>query len=811
MKNILKSLICIVQIAPFFIFNAAFSQNNTITATAFQNLAIDSSGRVIDITFNQNVALTIPWDRFRFTINNVQPLSRDGGAFLGDLNSDSVPDLIIAGFNGNIHFYPGIKGKYNQFGNGSLLKFLYDNPEDDPYSGPWGGYWIQGDIADLDGDGENEAILGGKLFKNTGTPSEPILKLGYTFNSHIDPAASIGDLNGDGKPDVVISFSYNIGTYIYWNNSSPGTFNFTQELLTTWPNYSANNNHVSLADLNGDGLLDLAGPAGIYFNTGTSQVPHFDFTNPSPWNKSGGPSWGAGSDQPPHIYLKDVNNDGLIDAYVSNLSNPLWQVLYYRNIGTSSSHRFEYVGPVVVKNTPLNLYYRGEDGASFSGKRGFVATADIDNNGYEDILLSTDGGESFGSPTILWNFSDSEELTQQTLTYQDLYTYASLDKVTSIDNFSRSEYDFLFYPANLFAAWSDFTKDGLPDIIQCDQFMDGFYLSLITRNGYWPFEEGNRTSITSQPSGVQATAMGTVVIDIDRDGHKDIVGGSEDGRLLFYRNLATDGTLSLADPVFLCDSANNPIVTGTQSWPAAIDLDGDGDLDFLVATENGVIYRVLCGSPGNSNGYKIDGLLGSLEQNPVNVTHTVGGGTITPSITTIDIDKDGLQDIVMADVQGYVWLLHNIGTVTEARFSLKPLIISKTNSTDIERIDNRHFRLYFSLPTIVNETKIYYYDIRVNNALISGEVVITQGESGIEEGQTEQLSVYPNPVVDKVFIKAAWIISEVSVWDVFGKCLIRKPVNMKSSSIDLSSLVPGIYILNIQKDKKQINRKIVIR
>jgi PKD repeat protein len=88
---------------------------------------------------------------------------------------------------------------------------------------------------------------------------------------------------------------------------------------------------------------------------------------------------------------------------------------------------------------------------------------------------------------------------------------------------------------------------------------------------------------------------------------------------------------------------------------------------------------------------------------------------------------------------------------------------------------------------------------------------ILVGGNGIDKEESGQLSVYPNPVVDKVFFKAEWIISEISIWDIYGKCLIRTPVNMKSGSIDLSSLVSGMYILSVNKDKNQINRKIVIR
>ena len=63
-------------------------------AEASQNLAIDPMGRVVDVIFAEDVAINAPWDRFKFGIDIVQPLVRDGGAFFGDLTGDHVDDLV---------------------------------------------------------------------------------------------------------------------------------------------------------------------------------------------------------------------------------------------------------------------------------------------------------------------------------------------------------------------------------------------------------------------------------------------------------------------------------------------------------------------------------------------------------------------------------------------------------------------------------------------------------------------------------------------------------------------------------------------
>lgn len=787
------------------------TQCQTLTASAEQNLSVDPYGRVIDITFNQPVVITEYWDRFRFTINMVAPMARDGGAFKGDFNNDGIQDFFLATFMGQILFFPGIKGPDNHFGQGSLIKFKTNSTTDDPYFSNEDGDWLQGDVADFDGDGTMDIIVGGRLYKNSGTTMEPLLELVYQFTVQWDPAASAGDLNHDGKTDIVITHSS--GTEVFWNNSTPGVFNFSVEFLTSWGS-SLRNNHLAVGDLNGDQLLDLASPAGIYYNTGSLEAPVFEFSTPTAWNKLGGPSWEATSDQPAHVFLKDMDGDGLCDAYISNLSSTIWQALYYKNTGSSGSPLFEYIGPVLAAESPLNICYRGDTTPSFSPKRGFVATADIDNNGKEDLLLSQNGGESFGSPTIIWNLQNTDKLSQQELSYQELYTYPEFEKISSVCDFFDSYCDFLVHPSNLFYLWEDFTNDGLPDVLCCDQFLDAFVLYQAPRLGNWPFSLGPTQVITSNPSQAQAVARGSCLFDLDLDGVKDIVGGSESGELLFYRNLGTNGTLTLTDPVVLNNISGIPVNVGTQSWPTAIDLDGDGDMDFLVATESGLIYQIICLLPGNINGFESAGPLGTLEQDPVDVTHIIGGGTISPSLTTIDLDNDGLQDIVMADANGAVWSLINTGTASAPVFSLQPFMVSETNAANLEKIDPLHYRLYFAYPTNANQTVLSYHDIEFNNNNYSGSTIIAPPSSTGNYNLMDNIKpliIYPNPSSTVLSIEGInEELSEISIFSSEGKLLFQsKPKN--NNTINISMLSSGLFIIKIRTPQKTITQKFIKR
>lgn len=698
-----------------------------LAVRASQNLALDPWGRVVDVTFNQDHAVIVPWDRFRFDIDMVQPLARDGGAFLGDVNGDDVLDLLLADFEGARLLFPGIAGDPRRFGHGVYLQETTSDPTIDPFRSPLGGGdWVQGAVGDIDGEGKSEIIIGNVLYRNVGTHTKPKLHNAYLFDKGSwDPAAALGDLNGDGKLDVVVTYNYGGGSWVYWNSSTPGHFRFIPQRLTNWPVGSAPHNRLTVGDLNGDGLLDLAGRAGIYVNTGTVTVPVFDFRNPEPWTVTGGgPSWRISSDMGLNVFLADGDGDGLLDAYVSSLSSTVWQVLFYRNTGTPSSPVFQYAGPVVVSSTPVKVSYRGDTEPSFSPKRAFASAGDIDQNGLQEILLSTSGGQSFGAPTILWNFpTERGAPAAHRLSYQDLYTYPPLSKVVS----PCYREDALCQPPNLFSAWTDLTNDGLPDALVTNEYDYKLYRS--NRVGVWPFTLSDSFFYPGAPiktlSGAGARGMGVTVVDVDLDGRLDLVVGTENGQLRYYRNITTSGVIKLADPVFLTDAAGSRIDVGTEAWPTAIDLNGDGHVDFLVANEDGKIRQVFAAPPGSPpRTYSLGSFLGTPEQTPVDVTHVVGGGTIAPSLTTLDVDGDGLSDVVMGTADGELWLLKNLGTQSTPHFRLQPLTVARTSAAYMELLDARRVRLYFALPTVSGDTVLTYHGVPTPGAPISGRVVI---------------------------------------------------------------------------------------
>jgi hypothetical protein len=120
---------------------------------------------------------------------------------------------------------------------------------------PW-----QVTLGDVDGDGDLDATLA-KAADGIGDPGGAVL-LGNgdgTFGApvHVDagghtPATDLGDLDGDGDLDWVLS-GFAGGIWKLYVNDGDGNFTFDQELAAT-----SNPSCAVLLDVDNDGVLDLA-------------------------------------------------------------------------------------------------------------------------------------------------------------------------------------------------------------------------------------------------------------------------------------------------------------------------------------------------------------------------------------------------------------------------------------------------------------------------------------------------------------------------------------------------------------------------
>ena len=82
-----------------------------------------------------------------------------------------------------------------------------------------------------------------------------------------------------------------------------------------------------------------------------------------------------------------------------------------------------------------------------------------------------------------------------------------------------------------------------------------------------------------------------------------------------------------------------------------------------------------------------------------------------------------------------------------------------------------------------------------------------QQDSSIIEG----LSMYPNPVSNgKVYISTKNDSDkEVIIFDLLGKKVLQ--TMLSSRELNISSLIPGVYIIKINEDNASATRKLIVR
>ena len=202
--------------------------------------------------------------------------------------------------------------------------------------------------------------------------------LGYCQNHQV----AIGDLNGDGKPDIVVANPSlnNVGVFLNTGNGTlgPGTF------LAV----SGRPDSISLADLNSDGHLDLL---LVVVGSGTSQLQvmlgdgHGGFAAPV--------AVPTGSVAPiTNTIIADFNGDGLPDVAFGIIAESLQiAVIFGDGHGGFSAPRLIAAGNDTTSAVELLLLDANKDGKPDL----IVNTSRVSAGIHESFLLVNDGKANF--------------------------------------------------------------------------------------------------------------------------------------------------------------------------------------------------------------------------------------------------------------------------------------------------------------------------------------------------------------------------------------------------------------------------------
>ena len=433
-------------------------------------------------------------------------------------------------------------------------------------------------------------------------------------------AVATGDLNGDGKLDVV-----NLDSDLYLNASlgnGDGTFQLPVSLYVYALGSISSSEAIAVGDFNGDHILDVA-VWGAGFPNSNHAVQIFlgngngTFTEGKTYAAPNSNNFNAG---PQTIVAADVNGDGKLDLISLTYENGVF-VFLGNGDGTFKA--------------PVNYAT-----ARTSGCCAALAVGDLNADGKADLAIAENDGV-----TILLNAGSG---TFGTATYYasgvagsspgdgiaigDVNGDKKPDVVITNENFGAIIFtnkgagvfaesgtiDGAFMGSTDNLALADLNNDKKLDIVLEDMFGNVYtYFG----NGKGKFTTGPAYSLAVYGSGNNLVAVG----DFNGDGALDLLDTSN--------NTTNSVSLGRGDGSFQTAQLYPFAVEGQYQNIAVADFNGDGIPDVVAQGSTAGTITVVLGGPNGTLGTK------------TTVT-TVCTNTFTYGVAAGDVNGDGKADVV---------------------------------------------------------------------------------------------------------------------------------------------------------------------
>ncbi len=556
---------------------------------------------------------------------------------IGDIDGDGKPDLAITNINTNTLSVFRNTGSPGTISFATKIDFITGAES----------YGVS--IGDLDGDGKPDLAVTNydlntlSVLRSTSTPGVISFDAKIDFSTGMEPfSLSMGDLDGDGKPDLVVGNDGYNAVSVFKNTSVPGTISFDSKVDFTTGGRSYD---VTIGDLDGDGNIDIA-VVNSFDNTvsvlrNTSIIGSISFANKVDFPTGTGPV---------SVSIGDIDSDGKPDLAVANLHSNYISV--FRNQINCP--------PTITTFAPTS----GEVGTSVT-----ITGTNFNSTPANNIVFfgATMATVSAGSTTSL-TVTVPVGATYQPISVTDLTTGLSAYSTEPfITNFpcggivdstsfaSKNDFPAEINPYTL--SIGDIDGDGKPDLV-----VPNFSSATISiyRNigtiGTISFAPKVDFPTGSQPLNVS-------IVDLDGDGKLDVAVANHGlNKVSVYRNTSIIGSISFDSKV--------DYTTGSWSWSVnASDLDGDGKPDLAITNYNSNTVSIL----------RNTSVIGSISfATTINIY--AGSGPMLFSIT--DFDEDGKPDLAIPNMtSNNVAIMKNTSIVGSISFG--PIVYILAGGTPI--------------------------------------------------------------------------------------------------------------------------------
>jgi len=303
--------------------------------------------------------------------------------YVGDINTDGYDDVLVGGR----HTVPN-GGFYAFFGKTTATNTEALNANV-IIRGTISGSRISDNVSmgDIDGDGKNELLITdynafkAYIFKTgTGFSSTDVSTTNATISgpNHFGVGSAIlGDVNGDGYDDYIVYADTGKKAYLFYGSPTIGDKSYTEANVVY--SVDADISFTRPGDVSGDGLKDIviscagcnSGHGAIYIFYGSSNLTNKTLSQADVIISGDSYPYSLGT----WSALSDVNGDGIDDIITVN-----------------GSKTFVFFGSNTLTNkTSINANVTISNGIQFTESSGpgfSVESADINNDIYKDLIVT---------------------------------------------------------------------------------------------------------------------------------------------------------------------------------------------------------------------------------------------------------------------------------------------------------------------------------------------------------------------------------------------------------------------------------------
>ena len=576
---------------------------------------------------------------------------------VGDLDGDGELDFAVANWMSNA---------VSVFRNTSTVGSLSFAPRDD----------FNTDLApesvgidDFDGDGKLDLATGNN---NAGANSVSVLRntgtLGsMSFATKVDFAAvnqpyevAVGDLDGDGKPDMAVANQSSNDVSVFRNTSTAGVIDASSFAAKVDFTVGVGSSGMEFGDIDGDGKLDMAAST-----QGGSKITLFRNLS-TPGTVSFAVGFDLGASKPLLMSFGDLDGDGKLDLASAERTG-FHKLGVYRNTATSGVIDANSFAPV-VEFTP------GTDPFG-------VAIGDLDGDGKPDVAvanLASNNVSVFRNLTLTIPAPTVTSISPVSGKVGDSVTITGTNFSTTPANnvvwFGGAEATVTSASATSFTAAVPVGAELAPIAVTVNSrtaVSDEYFLP--TFSSTVPGIDG-ATLASKEDLTTNSQPFNAALGDLDGDAKPDlVVGYLGSATVSVFRNISTSGTLNSSSFAAKIDltAATGPL----EPFVALGDLDGDGELDLLVSNF----------TPNTVSVFHNTSTLGSIS---FAAKVDISSGAGPRGIDVDDLDRDGKLDIAIArgSPSNVVSVLRNTsvqGTIGSTSFAANVDFTSDASPSDV--------------------------------------------------------------------------------------------------------------------------------